>query len=50
MVKWFFSLRKITGKKVSEKVETYATLIGFSLLILLLVHATFKDVVHIMGE
>ena len=46
----FLAWEKIRGKKVSEKVETYATLVGFSLLILLLVYATFKDVIHIMGE
>lgn len=46
----FLGYEKISGKRVSEKVETYATLIGFGLLVLLLVYATFKDVIHIMGD
>lgn len=45
----FLAWETITRKKINEKVELYATLVGFGLLILFLIFATFKDIVRIMG-
>ena len=45
----FLLIEKLRGKKVNEKVEYYTTLVGFGLLILLIIYATFGDIARLMG-
>ena len=43
----FVLISGITGKKISEKVETAVNMFGFSLLILLMILVTFSDVIKL---
>jgi regulator of sigma E protease len=42
----FLLIEKLRGRKMNAKAETYANAIGFSLLILLMIFVTVKDVTH----
>ena len=44
---FMLTIEKITGKKLSQKVENYINTIGFILLMLLMFYVTFNDITHL---
>lgn len=45
-----FTLEIITGHEISERTKNYLFKMGFTLLILLMIYATFNDVVHLTNR
>ena len=45
---FMLTIEKITGKKLSQKVENYINTVGFILLMLLMLYVTFNDITHLL--
>ena len=45
---FMLAIEKITGKKLSQKVENYINTVGFILLMLLMLYVTFNDITNLL--